>query len=129
MGLLQISNHAIKYSIAGLPPILHYNFDNDIITECRTENIPLGIKKDFSFSELNLEMKQGDALLAYTDGLNELFNERRELLGFDKIKKTFKANAFKNSSEIINEFKTLISEWKNNSDQNDDISIVIIKKL
>lgn len=128
LSVLKIRNNSIVYSVAGLPPILHYVFEDNLINEYHTKNIPLGFKDDFNFSESSFIIKRNDLVCIFTDGLIELFNKRKELLGIEKVKKTLLNRAEASPKEIVLELKKLISEWKSDSEQSDDISFVIIKK-
>jgi sigma-B regulation protein RsbU (phosphoserine phosphatase) len=125
---LKIRNDLIVYSVAGLPPILHYVFEENVINEYHTKNIPLGFKDEFNFSESSFIIKKNDLVCIFTDGLIELFNKRKELLGMQRVKRTLQEKATSSPKEIVSEFKNLISEWKDNTEQSDDISFVIIKK-
>lgn len=128
LSVLKIRNDLIVYSVAGLPPILHYVFEENVINEYHTKNIPLGFKDEFNFSESSFIIKKNDLVCIFTDGLIELFNKRKELLGMQRVKRTLQEKATSSPKEIVSEFKNLISEWKDNTEQSDDISFVIIKK-
>lgn len=128
LSVLKIKNDDIIYSIAGLPPIFHYLSEKNTIIEYHTKNIPLGIKSNFNFSEASIKMGKNDVLLIFTDGLNELFNSKKELLGSEKIKLTLLDSKNFTPNEIISQFKILITSWCKGFNQNDDISIVVIKK-
>ncbi|MGN0347870.1 MAG: PP2C family protein-serine/threonine phosphatase [Lachnospiraceae bacterium] len=47
-------------------------------------NLVLGMMPDFPYKEQVLELKPGDALYLYTDGVTEALNPQKELLGDDR---------------------------------------------
>jgi serine phosphatase RsbU (regulator of sigma subunit) len=69
----------------------------------------------------------GDILLLMSDGLMELFNEDRELLGIESIEQVLRVNADRSSNEIMNELKNLAHQWAGPQNNEDDITIMIIK--
>lgn len=50
------------------------------------------------------------------------------MLGIQKIVNLLSENSDKSSKEILLKYIELISNWKKYSEQNDDISLVVIKK-
>lgn len=126
--IVTIRKDKAEFAIAGLPPLLHYQSSSKIISSYRNQNIPLGVKGNFKFSGSSISLNSNDILLIFTDGLNELFNPNKEMLGIQKITNLLSENSDKSSKEILLKYIELISNWKKKSEQNDDISLVVIKK-
>lgn len=128
LSIISIRKENISFSIAGLPPIIHYKAKSNELCSYHHKNLPLGIKSGFQFIESSVELGKNDILFVYTDGLNELFNAKKEMLGFERIKETVLKCSSKTSDKIVYEFEDLINNWKKNTLQNDDITFLVIKK-
>lgn len=129
MAIFGLKNSVIYFANAGLPPIFHYVAKENLIRTYRHKNIPLGIKSDFKFEESTIEIQPNDILLTFSDGLNELFDENKQMLGFENISNTLINSASSSAEGIISRFEDLIQKWKKNQIQNDDISIIVIKRI
>lgn len=128
LSMISIREENISFSVAGLPPIIHYKAKSNELCSYHHKNIPLGIKHDFQFIESSIELGKNDILFVYTDGLNELFNAKKEMLGFERIKETILKCSSKTINNIVSELEDLINNWKKNTLQNDDITFLVLKK-
>jgi len=62
-----------------------------------------------------------------SDGLPELFNDKKEMFDYNRVKlKLSELGAF-GSKEIVNGFKDSINEWLKNKLPDDDITLLAIK--
>ncbi|WP_168026823.1 SpoIIE family protein phosphatase [Ignavibacterium album] len=129
ISMISLQQGYITFSNAGLPPLLHYNSKMKKIESYIQKNIPLGIKQHFNYIESKIKLEKNDILFIYTDGLSELFNSKKEMLGIEKIQQTLLNHSSKTTGQIVSEFKALISKWKNEYPQNDDITFLVIKKI
>jgi len=79
----------IRYVTAGHPPILFISRQNNKVTELRTVNIGLGMKRDAQFVEGTIEFKPGDRVLLYTDGVIESANSAGDEFGTARLEELF----------------------------------------
>jgi serine phosphatase RsbU (regulator of sigma subunit) len=126
--VLKIENNIVRFSSAGMPPVYIYRNDKNKVEEILLKGMPLGRVSNFPYELHETQLKSGDALLLFSDGFPELFNEKKELFGFDGVKNEFLKSADKTPNAIISSFKSTINNWKGNLEINDDISFIIIKK-
>ena len=118
----------VTISSAGMPPIFIYRKGREEVEEILLKGMPLGSAKIFPYELVETELKRGDLLFLYSDGLPELFNSKKELLGYKKIKTEFEKVVKESPSNVISSFKKLINSWKGELEINDDITFVVIKK-
>lgn len=85
----------------------------------------LGYKKKYTTNEINL-IGSGDILLLYTDGLSEHMNDQEVLYFPEKLEKKLQKISDYSAKEIFFHIKEDLFHFK---EPNDDISIIIIKKL
>ena len=62
-----------------------------------------------------------------SDGLPELFNNQKELFGYERVQNEFHKAAKLSPEEIINRLKSSASDWTEGKDPNDDVTFVVIK--
>lgn len=127
MMLLKCNAHKIKYLSAGMPPSLFYNSKTETVEEIRLRGMPLGSTVEYPYREKELEFNTGDSLLLMSDGLVELFNENRELLGMERVKRTFKEIAKSSAADIMSQITNLIDQWSGTKSHEDDITIMVLK--
>lgn len=126
--ILKIEDSKVKISSAGMPPIYIYRKGSEEVEEILLKGMPLGSVRIYPYELIETELKSGDLLFLYSDGYPELFNSKKELLGYNKIKAEFKKVGKESPSSVISTFKKLINSWKEELEINDDITFVVIKK-
>ena len=92
-------------------------------------NIPLGYDGMFRFVEQGVLLGEGDSIVLYTDGITEVRNEERKMLGFERWSKIIKSLDLRveRSSQVeslLEEVKTFIGK----EEQTDDITLMTIRK-
>ncbi len=125
--LVRLEKHQIIISSAGMPPTIIYNKKNNSVSELIIRHLPLGAPANNIFEEHVLEISEGDVVLLLSDGLPELFNEKKDLFGYDKIKGVLFSNSSKSAGQIIESILTAAAGWSAGSPQNDDITMIALK--
>ena len=62
-----------------------------------------------------------------SDGFSERMNKNKEIFGWNKGKDLLARMSDLTSNEIINEFVKASDEWGGDREQDDDITIVVLK--
>ena len=77
-GVLNLTTMELEYAKGGHPsPILVH--ENGTIDTLQEGDMPLGITKGTTFSTYTQQLKPGDRLLVFSDGLTEVFNHEGEI--------------------------------------------------
>ncbi|WP_304598781.1 PP2C family protein-serine/threonine phosphatase [Geobacter sp. FeAm09] len=97
--------------------------------ELDAEGLILGVKTSVIFEERSFELKTGDVLLFYTDGLTEARNERDELFGTGRVCSLLGTLRYLPAKEIIDAFYTAVRDFTASETFQDDISLVVLKIL
>ncbi|MBF0266351.1 MAG: SpoIIE family protein phosphatase [Gammaproteobacteria bacterium] len=105
--------------------------DGDI-EEFETDDLgfPVGLVDSISeFTNiLRIELKPGDAMVLYTDGISEAANENNELFGIDSLKKIIKNNYQLSAENIKTSIVQAVTDFIGSKSLYDDISLVVIKQ-
>lgn len=70
---------------AGHPPGLLARGADGGILQVMGDNLPIGVVEDEVYSQQSIAVGPGDALLVYSDGITESFNDRREEFGLARL--------------------------------------------
>jgi len=129
MTIIRYKNKRLIASAAGMPPIFIYKKSKNVINEIIIKSMPLGGFRNFKYYEEENELESGDVILMMSDGLPELFNEKREMFGYEKVKEILLRHADKKAAGINNELFKAAEQWRGSRAQDDDMTFVIIKIL
>lgn len=127
MLIVKMKNNKAVFSSAGMPPSLVYRNSTGEIEEIKLRAMPLGSPIDLKYAQQEIFLEKGDTILLMSDGFPELFNEQKEILGYDSVKNIFGKIAFAQPGEIIRHLCREVDKWKANADQEDDITFVVVK--
>jgi serine phosphatase RsbU (regulator of sigma subunit) len=129
LALFNTKTKKMTLSRAGHNPVLF--FRNGSYNILKSKGMGLGLDDETVFNEnieeIEIDFQKDDLFVFYTDGLNEAMNDRREEFGLNKIITSILKNVNLNSKDIQTELMKEIYDHRAKTEQNDDISVVIIK--
>lgn len=118
----------VRYLSAGHDPVEVYRPADDSFFELAGRDIPLGIDDDWQYNEQTSDaLRPGDVLVAGTDGIWECFNAQDEQFGKDRMRETIRQAAHGSSEDIAQAVSKACEQWRGERDQNDDITLVVVK--
>ncbi len=108
-------------------PILKRNGKADFI-QTPDPKLPLGMKPDVRYENLEFKLKKGDFLLLYSDGLPEATNEAGEWFGFEEVPALVEKidTELLSAKEIAQEIKRTIQKFSNYQ-LADDTTVICLK--
>ncbi len=116
---------------AGHPPVLIVDRDGDLRTLQSAVNPALGMDRTTMESERAL-LEFGDMLAMYTDGLTELRNSSKEMLGLERLGEGFAricaALPGERSSEIAAALRRLLDEFAGDQRPEDDRAFLLAQR-
>ncbi|MDF0556527.1 SpoIIE family protein phosphatase [Kamptonema sp. UHCC 0994] len=102
------------------------------VEEIDTENLgfPIGLIENISdlIFTAKLELKSGDVLVLYTDGITEAENEKKKLYGLEKLLEVVSQNYYKSAKEIRNVVIEDVRSHIGSRKIFDDITLVVLKQ-
>ncbi len=108
----------------GIPSIVHLNSNHEILNHFPATHLALGILDEIDDEKpLHIDLKEGDDLVMYTDGVIEACDINKNMYGEERFEKHLLNSA--TDDIIVNIEKDLIS-FTDGHVQDDDISMVII---
>ncbi len=128
LSLIRVENQSLRLTCAGMPPLFIYRAATGQIEEHLQKAVPLGSIKQYPYTEFTLEFHSGDLLLLMSDGLPERFNQSREMLGDDAIKRMLADHGHTISPQaLIENLLALGEDWAAGIPQDDDITLLVLK--
>ena len=127
LSFVKIENNELFASCAGMPPIYIYRNENKKVEPIVLKGMPLGAFDNFEYKDAKVKLNNGDTILLFSDGLAELFNDKKEMYDYDRIKSTFENIGHKSSQLIIDDLVEEVDKWRNGNSPNDDVTLVVLK--
>jgi serine phosphatase RsbU (regulator of sigma subunit)/predicted hydrocarbon binding protein len=125
---VDVKNRQMNVANAGHPYPIIVNSRGEIgKMENIAGGIPLGIIKNFEYSEEVFHLNKGDLVLLYTDGLVECRNENNDQLGEKKILELLKEKRDLSSEQINSFIMEELKKHLQDSTLTDDINSIIFK--
>ncbi|MCR5605640.1 MAG: SpoIIE family protein phosphatase [Treponema sp.] len=118
---------SIDFSTGGNTPIWLYSVDKNDLQKISKTSEPVGVEKATTYKQNSLQLKSGDIIVMYTDGLIESLNEKGDQYSFESLKRLIKANHSKSAKEITNIVKSDIKRFNGTAHQHDDQTLLIVK--
>jgi len=101
--------------------------DNPEIEELSSGGTVLGLLPQVSYEEATLDLRPGDVLVAFTDGVTEALNPSDEEFGEERLKnllrEVFHLPAHEMSARISHELRN----WIQDAAQYDDLTFIVMK--
>lgn len=126
-GLLDTSQHTFRYSNAGHDNPFLISADKSIM-RLRAGGIVLGIMDGFSFEEETFEIKPGDFIVIYSDGITEAMNTKEDMFGEDRLAAILTEHSYNSAQQIIDAVLDAVRKFAGNAPQSDDMTIVVVKR-
>ena len=124
---INTDDNSVRYLNAGhLPPIFQKR-DETIVT--KKGGPALGIQTKAKYSEQRIELQQGDFLVVFSDGLTEAKNEQGKFFGDKSVLSLLRKMKDKSAEEIGKYMVKSVDQFSGDAQQNDDLSLIILKKL
>ncbi|MBR1872279.1 MAG: SpoIIE family protein phosphatase [Bacteroidales bacterium] len=126
-GILDLRNGHVRYCNAGHNAPVIIRPSEGICDFLSVEaNVPIGIDKDMDFTEQEFDLRVGDSLFLYTDGVTEAENMQAKLYGEKRLLKALKASSSSAKEETVNVIDD-VSLFSGEAPQSDDRTILAIR--
>jgi phosphoserine phosphatase RsbU/P len=97
------------------------------IEELDTGGTVIGLFPDMSYEEASIELRSGDVLLAFTDGVTEALNPEGEQFGEERLKNLLRRVASLDVDEMSCQVLHELKNWIQHATQHDDLTYLIMK--
>ena len=129
VAIIDLDQNQVQWSKAGHPEIYHYHRDTETTDELTSESYPLGVSLKATYTDEVLSLSKDDLLIFYTDGLPEAINPGGRVYGYNRLERSIlrAAQGDLSSIEIIDQMIGDVRSFIENTEPEDDISVVVAK--
>ena len=108
------------------PPIIAH--EGVTLEHLAAGGLPLGIIPDFDYREGRTQLRPGDVLVAYSDGVTESQNSAGEEFGMVRLQEVIAQNLKRSAAGIRDKIEAALSSFAQGTPAGDDITLLIVKR-
>ena len=127
-GILNHKTGDIDFTNAGHNPTYVLRDNGTVENVKQHTNFVAGGIEGFKYQNDSTHLDPGDAIVLYTDGVTEAFNEKNEAFGDDGLVDSLSELYHEDSKTIIEELHNDLNEFIGETTQFDDITMLVIKR-
>jgi len=128
--LIDSGNGKVRWVRAGHEPAMIYDPTTDSFDELLGRGIALGVDETWSFEDQIRELwSDSQIVLIGTDGIWETEDPQGESFGKKRLKEIIRQYKDKSSEEIVQAITDGLAAHRESAPQQDDVTMVVIKKL
>ncbi len=129
-GILDSANRTLQWTSGGHDPAIWRRSATGEFDELDNFDIPLGIEEDRVYEVGGpVTMEAGDVIVIGTDGIWEAANASRDMFGKDRLREIIAQQADSSAEEIHSAIVSAVRAFIADSEQEDDITLVVIKAV
>ena len=125
LGVVDLASGHLSYTNAGHNPPLLLTDDDVSVISCDA-NLPAGVMSGHQFTEQHLQLKSGDSIFLYTDGLNEAENASLQQFGMERVMQLAKVTVRK-PLPLIEAMMSSVQLFVGDAEQSDDLTMLAIQ--
>ncbi len=137
LGVLDTTRMVLTYTNAGHCPtiLLRRPAEQEpvTLTELKTDDMFIGFDKLWDFHEEKVQLRRGDLLVFFTDGVTDVLNDEDEVFGTARFHALLKARWEMNLTDlsqlIVNDVFGFSGAREENASQYDDFTLVMLRYL
>ena len=119
------TRHLVYVNAGHNPPILRHA--NGALEKLEVGGLPLGIETSAVYDTAAVDLRPGDALIFYTDGVVEAFDEKGDLFGDERWLDAIRALREWNAQESLEFLMKKVDEFVGLTRQSDDITCLVFR--
>ncbi len=130
MFFLEIDTHTknLKWVRAGHDPAVVFHATSQTFSHLEGTGLVLGVDDNFIFEDNTTSACQsGDIIIIGTDGINETRNKDEDIFGHERLKKIIQDCSLDSAKAIRDAIVGKVNTFRGDLDQEDDITLVVIK--
>ncbi|MCX6689001.1 MAG: SpoIIE family protein phosphatase [Methanoregula sp.] len=108
------------------PPLFLKNGESDVLL-LKAKGIALGVIDDATLQSVKVDLRTGDILVLYTDGVTEAINAGEEEFGEARLLQVITENRLLPAEVLLEKILSAITTFAGSQPQHDDITIMILR--
>ncbi len=126
VGVLDAQNLRFDYVNAGhVPPLLIRPLQEDP-SELRSGGPPVGLLESVEYEKGTVDLRPGDLLLLYTDGVVEGCNAEGEPFGSERLRKSLRKSTRESAENVVEELHDQLARFFDDGAE-DDVTLIALR--
>ncbi|QKG85451.1 PP2C family protein-serine/threonine phosphatase [Kroppenstedtia pulmonis] len=125
-GVYDSVNHQFQYASAGHEPGFFYKAEQDVFEDLITRGLVLGVTKEVTYQEFNLQLEPGDAVILFSDGVTECRVDG-QFLGRERFKELLQEHMHLSAQQAVEAVYQYLYELSN-YELKDDQTIILLRR-
>ncbi|MCC5813453.1 MAG: SpoIIE family protein phosphatase, partial [Leptospira sp.] len=121
---IDLDKNILEYCSAGHPEQVIIR-NSEVHTYYKTGPI-IGLKADIAYSSTTIELKGKDSIFLFSDGLTEVFNDKQEEFGEERLYEILKGFKNETPDEKINAILSKLKNYRGSDKFEDDMTMIIL---
>lgn len=128
--VIDTESRQLRWLSAGHDPAIVYDPTDHAFHELEGRDVPLGLDPDWRYTEVSQSGWQaGQIIVIGTDGIWEARDRTGEMFGKDRLRDVIRQNANQPTAIITRAIHDAVRTFRGSMEQQDDITLVVIKML
>ncbi len=127
LGILDTRTGELVYANAGHNPPYTVSTNTPPQPLPLTQGMALGVVPDLDYLTHTVQLRQGDLLLAYTDGVTEAFNAQQQAFGESRLEDLLRKHVDLSPHALVQEVFEQLSDFAQAAPQSDDITVAALR--
>lgn len=127
---INTTDQTLGWVRAGHEAALLFDPVKGVIETLSGEGLVLGVDADYEYRQYSHQSwTPGSVLFVGTDGIQETRNEAGDMFGLDRLRETVSKNSAASALEIQTAVIDRLTQFRGQADQEDDVTLVVVKLL
>src|SRR3989441_132414 len=130
--ILDHQRNGVTLARAGHDAPLLYQRQSQTVTPIKPPGMVVGIDSGSVFDRLTVDfavpLERDDCLILYTDGVTETLSTEGDEFGLDRMMQSVRASANEGAQAIVKKIIEDVRDFTGSAPQNDDITVIAIRK-
>ena len=131
-GVINLKKNEFNFSRAGHNPLFYYREEDNVIQTIKPNGLAIGMTDGKLFEnniiETNIELRKGDILILFTDGIVEAVNNNGDQYGDHRLERMIYFHHTKSAEEMVDQIINDVEKFTDGAKQHDDMTLLVIKQ-
>lgn len=128
-GKLHVRLNQLEYINAGHNPPLWLRHGTKTVEWLDSSSTPLGVLPVADYATRKVQLRKGDILVLYTDGLTEARNAQGDEFSRKRLLQVVREHAASNAQEIYDAVRARVRGFRGAESFDDDLTLIVVKAL
>lgn len=119
----------LEYVNAGHNPPLFYSAGEGQFSQLGRTGMLVGVEEDADYEQADLNLKKGDFIVFYTDGVIDALNQKWEDFGMERFQAAIPKKKNASAEDIKANIIRAIEDFTGTTPQYDDITLLVIRRV